>query len=170
MPAPPDGSQCPGPRAGPIGPLQRNGYAATEPLRRNDCTVTPRNGVTRSARPRANCPHPSRRQDRRGGVGSRRLCGPPEWPLALVCRQLARDRPQDSEPRPRGKSRSATLQTGRRGVWQPSLGMRPSASEDDLRVIAEHGYEGAASADLDPRAQAVGLFITDMLAALDRPG
>jgi hypothetical protein len=48
--------------------------------------------------------------------------------------------------------------------------MRPSASEDDLRVIAEHGYEGAASADLDPRAQAVGLFITDMLAALDRPG
>ena len=39
-----------------------------------------------------------------------------------------------------------------------------SVSEDDLRVIAEHGYEGAASADQDQRAQAVSLFITDMLA------
>jgi len=38
-------------------------------------------------------------------------------------------------------------------------------SEDDLRVIAEHGYEGAASADHDQRAQAVSLFISDMLAA-----
>jgi hypothetical protein len=41
---------------------------------------------------------------------------------------------------PSVKSRSATLQTRLRGVWQPSLGMRPSAtaligvSEDDLRV------------------------------------
>jgi len=32
-------------------------------------------------------------------------------------------------------------------------------------VIAEHGYEGAASTDHDRRAQAVSLFITDMLAA-----
>jgi hypothetical protein len=38
-------------------------------------------------------------------------------------------------------------------------------SADDLRVIAEHGYEGAASVDRDLRAQAVSLFITDMLAA-----
>jgi pimeloyl-ACP methyl ester carboxylesterase len=38
-------------------------------------------------------------------------------------------------------------------------------SEDDLRVIAEHGYEGAASADQDQQTRAVGLFITDMLAA-----
>jgi hypothetical protein len=38
-------------------------------------------------------------------------------------------------------------------------------SEDDLRVIAEHGYEGAASTDHDQRAKAVGHFITDMLAA-----
>jgi hypothetical protein len=37
-------------------------------------------------------------------------------------------------------------------------------SEDDLRVIAEHGYEGAASADQDQQAQAVSLFITGMLA------
>jgi hypothetical protein len=38
-------------------------------------------------------------------------------------------------------------------------------SEDDLRVIAKHGYEGAASTDHDQQAQAVSLFITDMLAA-----
>jgi hypothetical protein len=37
-------------------------------------------------------------------------------------------------------------------------------SEDDLRVIAGHGYEGVASADQDQQAQAVSLFITDMLA------
>jgi hypothetical protein len=35
-------------------------------------------------------------------------------------------------------------------------------SEDDLRVIAEHGYEGT---DHDQQSQAVGVFITDMLAA-----
>jgi hypothetical protein len=48
------------------------------------------------------------------------------------------------------------------------LGLRTftvSVSEDDLRVIAEHGYEGAASTDHDQQAQAVSLFITDMLAA-----
>jgi hypothetical protein len=38
-------------------------------------------------------------------------------------------------------------------------------SEDDLRVIAGHGHEGVASADQDQQAQAVSLFITDMLAA-----
>ena len=38
-------------------------------------------------------------------------------------------------------------------------------SEDDLRVIAEHCYEGAVSTDHDQQAQAVSLFITDMLAA-----
>jgi hypothetical protein len=37
-------------------------------------------------------------------------------------------------------------------------------SEDDLRAIAERGYGGAASLDQDQRAQAISLFITDMLA------
>jgi hypothetical protein len=37
-------------------------------------------------------------------------------------------------------------------------------SEDDLRAIAERGYGGAASTDQDQRAQAISLFITDMLA------
>jgi hypothetical protein len=32
--------------------------------------------------------------------------------------------------------------------------------------MTERGYEGAASTDRDQRAQAVSLFITDMLAAL----
>jgi hypothetical protein len=41
----------------------------------------------------------------------------------------------------------------------------PVSFEDDLRVIAEHGYEVAASADHDQQAQAVSLFITDVLAA-----
>ena len=42
-------------------------------------------------------------------------------------------------------------------------------SEDDLRVIAEHGYEGALSSEHEQQAQAVSRFITDALAApLDR--
>jgi hypothetical protein len=42
-------------------------------------------------------------------------------------------------------------------------------SEDDLRVIAKHGYGGALSMDSEQQAQAVSRFITDALAArLDR--
>jgi hypothetical protein len=36
-------------------------------------------------------------------------------------------------------------------------------SEEDLRTLAERGYEGAASADHDQQAQAVGLFVNDSL-------
>ena len=43
-------------------------------------------------------------------------------------------------------------------------------SEDDLRVIAEHGYEGAASTDQDCRSQAISVFIRDTVACLDRAG
>jgi hypothetical protein len=49
----------------------------------------------------------------------------------------------------------------RRGLRRFSV----SVSEDDLRVMAKHGYEGAASTDHDQQAQAVSLFITHMLAA-----
>ena len=42
-------------------------------------------------------------------------------------------------------------------------------SEDDLRVIAKHGYEGVLSTDPDQQARALSLFIADMLAA-HRPG
>jgi hypothetical protein len=42
-------------------------------------------------------------------------------------------------------------------------------SEDDLRVMAKHGYEGALSSHHEQQAQAVSRFITDALAArLDR--
>jgi hypothetical protein len=42
-------------------------------------------------------------------------------------------------------------------------------SEDDLRVIAKRGYEGALSSEHEQQAQAVSRFITDALAArLDR--
>ena len=43
--------------------------------------------------------------------------------------------------------------------------MTIDVSEGDLRAIAERGYEGAVSNDHDQQAQAVSLFITDMLAA-----
>jgi hypothetical protein len=36
-------------------------------------------------------------------------------------------------------------------------------SEDDLRAIAQRGYEGAVIPDHDQQAQAVGLFLTDAL-------
>jgi hypothetical protein len=53
----------------------------------------------------------------------------------------------------------AHRERGRRGLRRFTI----SVSADDLRVIAKHGYEGAASADQE--AQAFSLFITDMLAA-----
>jgi hypothetical protein len=43
-------------------------------------------------------------------------------------------------------------------------------SEGDLRAIAKRGYEGAVTADHDQQAQAVGLFISDTIACLDRTG
>lgn len=38
-------------------------------------------------------------------------------------------------------------------------------SEDDLRTLAERCYEGAASNDQNQQAQAVALFVNDMLLA-----
>jgi hypothetical protein len=38
-------------------------------------------------------------------------------------------------------------------------------SEDDLRVLAKHGYEGVLSTDPEQEARALRLFIADMLAA-----
>ena len=51
----------------------------------------------------------------------------------------------------------------RRGIRRFTI----SLSADDLRVIAEHGYEGAASSDDDCRSQAVSRFISDTVACLD---
>ena len=36
-------------------------------------------------------------------------------------------------------------------------------SEDDLRAIAKRGYEGAVTTNHDQQAQAVGLFLSDVL-------
>jgi hypothetical protein len=60
-----------------------------------------------------------------------------------------------------GKRMRALRESEHRGPLTLTIGV----SEDDLRVIAEHGYEGAASTDRDKQTQAVRLFITDTLAA-----
>jgi hypothetical protein len=43
----------------------------------------------------------------------------------------------------------------------PQVGIE--VSEDDLRQIAQAGYEGAASSEHDQQAQAVGLFLNEAL-------
>jgi hypothetical protein len=59
----------------------------------------------------------------------------------------------------------ARREAERRGLRSFTIGV----SEDDLRVIAKHGYGGALSTDHEQQAQAVSLFIADALAArLDR--
>jgi len=47
----------------------------------------------------------------------------------------------------------------RRGLWRLTI----DVCQDDPRVIAERGYEGAVTSDLDQQAQAVGLFLNDAL-------
>jgi hypothetical protein len=54
----------------------------------------------------------------------------------------------------------------RRGIRKFTI----SVSADDLRVITEHGYEGAASSDQNCRSQAVSRFISDTVACLDSTG
>jgi hypothetical protein len=55
----------------------------------------------------------------------------------------------------------ARREAERRGLRSFTIGV----SEDDLRVIAKHGYGGALSTDDEQQAQAVSRFITDALAA-----
>jgi hypothetical protein len=52
----------------------------------------------------------------------------------------------------------------RRGIRKFTI----SVSEDDHRVIAEHGYEDAAGTDRDSQSQAVSRFVSDTVACLDR--
>ena len=58
----------------------------------------------------------------------------------------------------------AYRQRARRGLRRVTV----DVSEDDLSVIVEQGYEGAASTDQDCRSQAVSRFISDTVARLDR--
>jgi hypothetical protein len=60
----------------------------------------------------------------------------------------------------------AHRERARRGLQKFTI----TVSADDLRVIAERGYNGAASADQDCRSQALSLFISDTVACLDRTG
>ena len=60
----------------------------------------------------------------------------------------------------------AHRERARRGLRRFTI----SVSADDLSVIAEHGYEGAASTDQDCRSQAISRFISDTVACLDRTG
>jgi hypothetical protein len=53
-----------------------------------------------------------------------------------------------------GRANETLAGRERRGLRRLAVNVR----EDDLHVIAEHGYEAAASADQDQQAQAVGLF------------
>jgi hypothetical protein len=53
----------------------------------------------------------------------------------------------------------ALRERARRGVRRLTI----DVSEDDLRAIAKRGYEGAVTTDLDQQAQAVGLFLSDVL-------
>jgi hypothetical protein len=49
----------------------------------------------------------------------------------------------------------AHRERARRGLRRFTI----SVSADDLSVIAENGYEGAASSDQDCRSQAISLFM-----------
>jgi hypothetical protein len=60
----------------------------------------------------------------------------------------------------------AHRERARRGLRRFTI----SVSGEDLRVMVERGYEGAASADQDCRSNAVSLFISDTVACLDRTG
>ena len=60
----------------------------------------------------------------------------------------------------------AHRERARRGLRRFTI----SVSADDLRMIAEHGYEGAASSDQDCRSQTISRFLSDTVACLDRTG
>ena len=53
----------------------------------------------------------------------------------------------------------AHRERARRGIRRLTV----DVNEDDLRTLAERGYEGAASTDQSQQAQAVALFLTDSL-------
>ena len=57
-----------------------------------------------------------------------------------------------------------TVSASRRGLRRLTI----SVSAEELSVIADQGYEGAASTDQDCRSQAISRFISDTVACLDR--
>jgi hypothetical protein len=63
-----------------------------------------------------------------------------------------------------GRANVALRERQRRGPRRLTI----EVSEDDLRTLAERGYEGAASTDHDQRAKAVDLFLTTLFCKSDR--
>jgi hypothetical protein len=62
------------------------------------------------------------------------------------------------------RERMRALRDARRRLRTFTIGV----TEGDLRVLAKHGYGGALSTDHPQQAQAVSLFIADILAARRR--
>jgi len=60
----------------------------------------------------------------------------------------------------------AHRERARRGIRRLTV----DVNEDDLRSLAEQGYEDAAATDHDSRSQAISRFISDTVACLDRTG
>jgi hypothetical protein len=58
----------------------------------------------------------------------------------------------------------ALRERARRGIRRLAVDI----SEDNLRTLAQRGYEGAASTDHDQRAKAVGCFSTTLFCKSDR--
>jgi hypothetical protein len=63
-----------------------------------------------------------------------------------------------------GRANAGPARRQRRGPRRLTI----EVSEDDLRTLAERGYEGAASTDHDQRAKAVDLFLTTLFCKSDR--
>ena len=59
---------------------------------------------------------------------------------------------------------------GNNSIFNNHAQLAPPPVTLDLRVIAEHAWEGAASTDEDCPSQAVSLFISDSVACLDTRG
>ena len=60
----------------------------------------------------------------------------------------------------------AHRERARRGLRRFTI----NVSADDLSVIVEQGYDGAASTDQDCQSQAISRFISDTIACLERTG
>ena len=74
-----------------------------------------------------------------------------------MCRILS----EDGETHANAARAAESEEAERRGRRSFTIGV----SEDDLRLLAKHGYGGALSADHEQQTQAVCRFITDALAA-----
>ena len=147
----------------------------TEAHRLSAPRLTSLRSIARHGRlgPAGNSPADGCTQDRSQGENGPRARGAGLASAAALRDGHARRRRSAIPPR-EGETTMATgaervrahRERARRGLRRFTI----SVSADDLRVIAEHGYEGAASTDHDCRSQAISRFISDTVACLDRTG